>query len=404
MSVERLAEALSRSRVDERESALRALLMRPLMAAGDPDLAAVRRHADYLRDWFGRMAGWTLRVERDCARLYKRPANSCDATRGIPGFDRRRYALLCLACALLERSEPQITLKSLGTRLLDLAADPELACRGFEFTLETSHERRELVHVCRYLLELGVLHRVAGDEDSYVQQGGDALYDVHRRALAGLLACARGPSTLAATSEPATPEARAAWLIEEFQADSEEGRRMAMRHRLTRRLLDDPVVYFEELEPAERDYFANQRGAMGDRLRLATGLVPEQRAEGMALVDPQGELTDAALPAEGTAAHATLLVAQYLAQRSREDAQRRIPVGEVAAFLRKAADEYGRYWRKAAREPGAEVELAREALGRLGALKLVEVAQGAVVARPALARFAVVPPAPPPPLQIGIAT
>lgn len=393
MSVERLAEALSRSRVDERETALRALLMRPLMTAAHPELAAVRRHADYLRDWFGRTAGWTLRVERDCARLYKRPADTADATRAIPGFDRRRYALLCLACALLERAEPQVTLKSLGTRLLDLAADRDLAERGFRFTLENAQERRELVHVCRYLLELGVLHRVAGDEDSYVQHGGDALYDVHRRALAGLLACTRGPSTLGPSSEPSTLEARAAWLVEEYQPDSEEGRRTAIRHRLARRLLDDPVVYFDELHEDERDYFANQRGAMGERLRLATGLEPEQRAEGMAMVDPQGELTDAALPAEGTGAHATLLVADYLAQRSREDPQRRIPESEVAVFLRKAADEYGRFWRKAAREPGAEEELAREALGRLAALKLVVLTDAGIVARPALSRFAIAAPA-----------
>jgi uncharacterized protein (TIGR02678 family) len=275
---------------------------------------------------------------------------------------------------------------------------------GFEFTLETSHERRELVHVCRYLLQLGVLHRVAGDEDSYVQQGGDALYDVHRRALAGMLACTRGPSTPGAPAQSATAETRAAWLIEEFQADSEEGRRAAMRHRLTRRLLDDPVLYFDELDEAERDYFANQRGAMGERLRLATGLVPEQRAEGMALVDPQGELTDAPLPAEGTSAHVTLLVAQYLVERLREDPRRRISEHEVAVFLRKAADEYGRYWRKAAREPGAEAELAREALARLAALKLVELGEGGVLARPALARFSVAPPSLRSPSQLDLAT
>ena len=62
---------------------------------------------------------------------------------------------------------------------------------------------------------------------------------------------------------------------------------------------------------------------------------------------------------------------------------------EVAAFLRRAADQYGRYWRKAAREPGAESELAREALGRLCALRLVAMSEGGVLARPALARFAI---------------
>jgi uncharacterized protein (TIGR02678 family) len=386
---DRLADALTRHHADERERALRALLMRPLMTASDPDFGALRRHADVLRDWLGRETGWVLRVERDCARLYKRPADLEDGTRGATGFDRRRYTLLCLVCAVLERADPQITLKTLGERLLDFAADPELEARGFSFALEQMYERRELVHVCRYLLELGILHRVAGEEEAYVQHGGDALYDVQRRALAALLACTRGPSTFAAGSEPSGLGDRLAAVTEEYVPDSLEGRRTAVRYSLARRLLDDPVVYFDELSEEERDYLANQRGAMAARLRAATALKPELRAEGLALVDPDGELTDAALPAEGTVAHATLLVAQFLAEQTRVESRQRIPESEVAAFLRCAADEYGRYWRKAAREPGAETELSQEALTRLAALKLVRRSHGSVEARPALARFAV---------------
>ena len=46
------------------------------------------------------------------------------------------------------------------------------------------------------------------------------------------------------------------------------------------------------------------------------------------------------------------------------------------------------YWRKAAREPGAENALADQALQRLARLKLVEFRSGGVRARPALLRFA----------------
>lgn len=193
-----------RYRNDERTQAVRALLMSPLMTPAHESFAAVRRHADELRAWFARETGWPLHIERDCARLYKRPANLDDPTRGLPDYDQRRYALLCLACAVLERANPQITLHELGDKLLMLAADPALASRGFTFTLSTVHERRELVSVCRSLLELGVLQRVAGDEEGFVRhagslrdpsEGNDALYDVHRRVLAGLLAAVRGPST-----------------------------------------------------------------------------------------------------------------------------------------------------------------------------------------------------------------
>src|SRR5476651_2191153 len=151
-------------RRQEFSTAVRALLMTPLMSPAHEDFPAVRRHADALRDWFTRETGWTLHIEREGARLYKRPAELTDPTRGLPGYDRRRYVLLCLACAVLERAEPQITLHVLGERLLEFAAEPALASSGFTFTLSAQHERRELVAVCRTLLELGVLLRVAGDE------------------------------------------------------------------------------------------------------------------------------------------------------------------------------------------------------------------------------------------------
>jgi uncharacterized protein (TIGR02678 family) len=383
-------DVLSRHREEEQRDALRALLRCPLMTSAHPEFGAVRRHAQALRDWFSQSAGWMLQVDLDCARLYKRPADTGDATRGAADFDRRRYILFCLACAVLERAEPQITLRSLGEKLLVLAAEPELAACAFSFTLESHHERRELVAICRYLLALGVLQRVAGDEDAFVSQLGDALYDVQRRALAGLLAASRGPSTWPAGSAPQTLDARLAALTEEFAPDSEEGRRTVMRHHLARRLLDDPVVYFDDLDaaPALRAYFQNQRGALAARLCEATGLTPEQRAEGLALVDDTGELTDVAMPAIGTASHVTLLVAEFLARAERGAPGTAVGEQAVQAFVRDAASEFGRYWSKAARAPGAEAELAGNALLRLASLRLVHREAGAVRALPALARFA----------------
>src|SRR6266699_189484 len=194
-----LQDVLTHQQGEERERALRALLMRPLLPAGSPELELVRRHAEYLRDWLGRETGWNLQVERQCARLYKRPATLDDATRGLPEFDRDRYVLLCLTCSVLELGEAQITLRALGERLLEAAADPELAARGFTCTLEAARERRSLVSVCRLLLDFGVLARVAGDEEAFVNQSGDVLYDVHRRVLARLPAGTRGASLVAAT-------------------------------------------------------------------------------------------------------------------------------------------------------------------------------------------------------------
>ena len=389
MTAPGLQDVLTRQQAEERERAVRALLMRPLMPAGDPELELVRRHADYLRDWFGRETGWTLQVERQCARLYKRPVTLDDATRGLPEFDRDRYALLCLACAVLERAETQITLRSLGERLLEAAADPDLSNCGFSFTLEGARERRSLVSVCRLLLELGILTRVAGDEEGYVNQSGDVLYDVHRRVLARLPAGTRGASLIAMTQPDLDFDGRLAALLDEYVPDSSDGKRTALRHRLARRLLDDPVLYYDDLTQDEREYLVNQRGPMAHRLAQAVGLTAELRAEGLALVDADGELSDKHLPAIGTEAHVTLLVAEHLARAARTDPSRIHSLHELAGYLRTAADRYGRFWRKDAREAGAEVQLADEAVNRLEALRLVQRDQNGVQPLPALHRYAI---------------
>jgi uncharacterized protein (TIGR02678 family) len=385
---------------EEFRSSVRALLMMPLIGPEHEDFPAIRRNADALRDWFARETGWALQIEHEGARLYKRPADCASTMRGLPGYDRRRYVLLCLACAVLERADPQITLRLLGERLLQFAAEPALASFGFAFTLGAPHERRELVAVCRTLLELGVLARVAGDEDAFVHAGGDqadALYDVQRRALAGMLAAVRGPSTWRPEEAPVTLEDRLHALVDEHVADSDEGRRTALRHHLARRLLDDPVVYIETLDAESRAYFVNQRGAMAARLCDAAGLVAEQRAEGLALVDETGALTDVAMPAEGTDAHATLLVAEYLAssyrQRQTDAAGAHSSAGstlehDIVAFLRDAKSRYGRYWRKSAREPGAERELTEIAIERLEKLQLIVRNADTIQPLSALARFA----------------
>jgi uncharacterized protein (TIGR02678 family) len=384
-----LKDVLTQQQEEERQRALRALLMRPLIASGNPDLELVRRHAEYLRDWFGREAGWNLQIERQCARLYKRPATLTDATRGLPEFDRERYALLCLACAVLERAESQITLRAMGERLLESAADPELASRGFTYTLESARERRALVGVCRLLLELGVLGRVAGDEEAYVNQSGDVLYDVHRRVLARLPSGTVGASLISATQPDLNFDDRLAALNDEYVPDSPESRRTALRYGLARRLIDDPVLYHDDLTNDELEYLSSQRGPMAYRLAQASGLTAELRAEGLALVDADGELSDKHLPAVGTEAHATLLVAEYLARAAKTDAATIHSLHELAGFLRNAADRYGRFWRKDAREPGAELELAREAIDRLAALRLVQHMENGVRPLPALHRYSI---------------
>jgi uncharacterized protein (TIGR02678 family) len=378
---------------DEFRAAVRATLMTPLMSSMHPDFALVRRHADALGDWFMREAGWPLLSYREGVRLQKRPGNTTDDTRGLSGFDRRRYVLFSLACYVLERADVQVTLRTLGEQLLVAAADPLLENRSFTFDLRSHHERKELVAVCKTLLEFGVLSRVAGDEDAFVQSSsgeGDALYDVNRRLLANVLACARGPSTWPEGEQPVTFHERMAALCTEYAPDSEDGRTAVLRFALARRLLDDPVIYLDELDDGSLAYFTNQRGAMARRICDATGLSPEQRLEGTALVDIDGQLTDVSMPDEGTDAHVTLLVAEYLCSFLKASGADEVPtatIDQVEGFIASVRERFGKLWRVAARRAGSEGDLAKEALGRLERLHLIRMDGRSVIPMPAMFRF-----------------
>lgn len=392
-----LADVLDRQQAEERRRALRALLRHPLLTRAGPDPAAfalVRRHAGWLREWLASNAGWSLQVDTGLARLRKLPGQLDDRTRPalaaparVP-FSRRRYVLACLALAALERADAQVTLGWLAERVLALAAEPGLADAGFAFALDSREERADLVVVVRLLLGIRALSKVAGDEQSFVNSSGDALYDVNRRVLAALLVTQRGPSTVAA----ADLEARLRAITEELVPDSEDGRNRAIRHALTRRLLDDPVVYQQELGDAERGYLTSQRTFLLRRLTEATGLVPEVRAEGLALVDPTGEATDLAMPEEGTDGHATLLLAKHLAGLWRERPGVPVPPAVLEARMAELADKHRALWRKGAAEPGAAAALCRLAIDRLEALALVRRCDDGVLALPALARFAYAEP------------
>ena len=370
--------------------ALRALLARPLLVAhaDGETLVLVRRHLPELRGWLNRETGWRLVADSETARLFKTTPELSDASHPARGhhkepFGRRRYVTLCLALSALARADAQTTLGSLADDVLTAAAEPELAATGFALTLDSRADRSDLVAVVRLLLGWGVLSRVAGDEDAYLSAGADVLYDVCRPVLSVLLSGTRGPSVVTA---PAF-EGRLAELTAEPVAESDELRNQALRRRLTRRLLDNPVVYYDELDEGERAYLLSQRHAITRRIEEATGLIPEMRAEGIAMVDPEDELTDVRMPEQRTDGHVTLLVAEYLSHREQAT------LDELHAVVRQAAAAHKSYWRKGVTEPGAEAELLATALEKLTALRLVTVDRPYVRSRPAIARFALAEPA-----------
>jgi uncharacterized protein (TIGR02678 family) len=209
------------------------------------------------------------------------------------------------------------------------------------------------------------------------------LYDVDRRALAGLLVTPRGASLVAA----ADFEARLHALEEESIPDTMEARRRSTRHALMRRLLDDPVVYADDLTEEQQAYLNSQRPFLVRRVCEATGWMAEVRAEGIALLDPTGDATDLRMPEEGTDGHATLLLAEYLAALLKDRGALVVPLSALHARMANWARVHSLHWRKGTREPGAEVELCATAIHPLAGLGLVRVCADGVVPRAAVARF-----------------
>ena len=371
----------------ERRSAIRALLRAPLLVAERADAddwAAVRRHIAWLRDWFSDQLGWQLQVDAriGVARLRKQVGwANADPTRGAiaPGagrrpFERRAYVLFCLACAELDRSPgAQTLLTTLAEQLAVRSATESLT----PFDRDVYAERFSLVDALRLLESLGVLALTDGDTDRFVSGTGDALYTIDRDRLGRLVATARVPSVASDVAD----------LVRESYPDSREGRTRRTRHLLMRRLVDDPVAYEADLDTEALLYLRTQRAAIASWLRDA-GLDFERRNEGAAAIDLDGDLSDADFPGTGTAAHAVLLTAEFLAERGREGDGLGAVVSdeELHRFMAVLIDQHRSHWAASVTSAGPE-GLAETVVGRLVAFRLARRTAGGTSPMPAVGRF-----------------
>lgn len=402
----------------ERRAAVRRLLGRPLLGQReDPQtFAAIVRHRRALTDWFADHTGWQLVVDVSggFARLHKTDATddvTRPATAGRSGrpFDRRRYALACLTMAALDERPGQTTLKHLADAVT--ARSAEVA--GIEpFDAARMADRRAFVDALKLLVALGVLGERDGDVDRYATSGsGDALYDVDDRRLGQLVSAPSSPSLVDGPAD----------LPVEAYPDTDEGRRLRARHRVLRRLLDEPVVYYDELDEAEREWLTHSLGFVRELCERDVDLVVERRAEGIAAVDPARELTDETFPDGGsTVKHAALLLAEQLTARARAAvAEGAAPpvvtddelAGIAAALLATYGERCG--WSAVYRDGGSTgrdgtpsagaVQLARDAVTLLARFRLVARRPGGWQPRPAIARFAAAAPQRTAPQRTGAA-
>jgi uncharacterized protein (TIGR02678 family) len=368
-----------------------------LDGVADPDgFRVVVRHGPWLAEWFDNACGWALAVDPAAgfARLAKRSA-TIDLTRPLrrsrataAPFDRRRYELLCLVCAELVR-HPVTTI---GLLAASVAAEADL---------DTSRqgERTAFVDALRVLMAWGALRATAGDVDAFVaSQAGNAILTADTSRLHNLLAAATGPSTLADDID--IDGATAALLVEPRYGDAatdpdgadEEQRLRWIRHTVGRRVLDDPVAYFDDMSQAERDYLANPSGRRWLRERVAEcGLELEERAEGLLAVDPDGVATDLQFPGpHGNAHQLALLLVDLLTTVC--DGQRvvgRLSASELAREVHTILDRFPG-WARTHRDGDGPERLTAQAVDLLVGFGLARRGvDDSVVARPALARYRV---------------
>jgi uncharacterized protein (TIGR02678 family) len=379
------------SSVQERQQAVRALLAKPLLVASDEAFTSVRKHQDWISNWFAHHAGWQIATSAETVRLRKTPPDSLDSTRPcrnpktLTSLTRRGYTYLCLALASLVRADRQTTLGNIANEIgANLRAEPRFAVAGLRAEVDTRDERRELVGAIRLLLDWGVLARVHDDEERFITDASaDALYNVNRSVLTLLLASVKPPSIAIAD----TFEERLAAVNEPIFEASEEAQHRFWRTRIFRRLLDDPVLYYDSLLPEEKTYLDRQRSSILREIEEATGLIREVRAEGIAMVDQSGKLTDYRLPEEGTVGHLSLLLTEYLADLARKGVGAFISLEEIIVFSRDAIETHRGRWRKDVTQPGQDRVLTEMILGRLEALFLIRREGDRIVPLAALGRY-----------------
>jgi uncharacterized protein (TIGR02678 family) len=343
----------------ERRTAARLLLREPLVtAATHPDVfPLIRRHADELARQFSQMLGYRLTVESGFARLHKaglgrNAGRRLERGSGAP-FTPRTYAYLALTLAVLVTAPEQLLLSEVVSRIRAAAAEVSIDLGEPNRAIE----RRAMVAALKQLMAWQVLAEDEGSVDSYAgDHEADALLTIDREIARHMVS---GPVGQAAT---------AADLIEQAAGADHAG----PRHYIRRRLVETPVVYLDDLTEEERDWLRrNQRReqrTLGDLL----GLDAEIRAEGMALIDPERELSDIDFPGTGTIPWAALLlVAKLVDSLAPDDAAIRVPIPEglIESLLNRLIDEHRNAW--AQQFTQAPAAMRDEVLDLLEQLRLI---------------------------------
>ena len=299
--------------LDSYQRAARIILSNHLVTMSYPDRAALpllRRWATELRDDLLELFGYRLEVTETTARLFTvsdRLNPSAPArTATERTFDRTRYSYLALCLAALGRAGNQITLSELADHVAADAAQVD----GVELSTDRASDRDAFVDAVGWLGVRGAIALADGDANGWASnpEAGEALYDIDRSVVVALFRPPRALQHLHSIRGLLAAETSTASEEDGVPVDAKE-----IGRRVRRALVERPVVLAGELDEHELIALAQPKTAV--EVELLTGLIAERRAEGIAMIDPTGRLSDVRFPSTGTIAQVALLLAGEISDR-----------------------------------------------------------------------------------------
>ena len=304
------ARTIAPLELDSYQRAARLILTHHLVTSTFPDpnaLPLLRRWATELRDDLREILGYRLEVTETTARLFtvadRLDPGAGTATHTDRPFDRRRYAYLALALAALGRAGGQISLSELADHVASDASQVD----GVDLVTDRAVDRDAFVDAVAWLATRGAITLADGDAGAWASdpESGEALYDIDRSVVAALF---RPPQALQHLYS-----VRGLLAGQDGGPGASDGQRAESARRVRRALIQRPVVYAEALDDSDALQLALPRTTAD--LEVLTGLVAERRAEGVALVDTSGRLSDLRFPGTGTVAQVALLLAGEICDR-----------------------------------------------------------------------------------------
>lgn len=307
---------------EERQKCAQALLNRSWITKEDnPELfQAVKSHYETLRDWFQEHCGFALLVTRQFAKLEKIPGRA----RSWMGFENfqlpRDYALFTYCLWFLEgKGEADQFL------LTEMVEEIREHLLGQDVLLDwTLYDHRlSMARALKMLKEIGVLKIVEGDEWEWARSGteeNNVLYE-----------CSPWSRyVLRRFSQDLTTFADVRSLAEGVYAETPEGQLKKRKHRIYRRLLQEPLVYDWEWTEEEKYYVLTQRRSILDQLENMFGLEGQRYREGLVFFHPEPSGEANLFPTARGISDLVLLLGGEL--------RRMLAAGHAAVFL----DERGR--------------------------------------------------------------